>query len=353
MGAYLGMLAVPGLFAVAGVRRSIVTLSLVELLFWLMIGFRYQVGMDWNNYLGMFDLAERRTFAEALLSTEPGFQLLMWFALKIGGGYIFVNAVSALVFCWGLFAVARRCPEPFLAIVTATPLLVVAFAMSGTRQAIAIGIIYYVFAAWDRRGLIGRTVLILAASLFHFSALFVLLFVALASRIQLLSKAFAVIVMGGAVLYFASGTEALEGYAWRYVTGGGLLRAPGAWVQIGALVVPALIYVAMQSKFRSLHGESALHRNLAFASLAAVPAILVSSTGAYRFALYFWPMAMYVWSSIPALIESGAGKTFFRVSFVLASAALLIGWLTFGNNSVAWLPYENWLLQPESARLRR
>ena len=39
------MLAVPGLFALTGARRAGVMLLLVALLYWLMIGFRFQVGI--------------------------------------------------------------------------------------------------------------------------------------------------------------------------------------------------------------------------------------------------------------------------------------------------------------------
>jgi hypothetical protein len=44
---YLGMLAVPSLVALTALRRSPIILFLVALLYWLMIGFRFQVGMEW------------------------------------------------------------------------------------------------------------------------------------------------------------------------------------------------------------------------------------------------------------------------------------------------------------------
>jgi len=56
---------------------------------------------------------------------------------------------------------------------------------------------------------------------------------------------------------------------------------------------------------------------------------------------------------IPALIENAFARAFYRLIIVLASLALLIGWLTFANNKGAWLPYQNWLLQPADAELFR
>jgi hypothetical protein len=43
---YLAMLAAPGAFALTGARRTGILLLLVALLYWVMIGFRFQVGAD-------------------------------------------------------------------------------------------------------------------------------------------------------------------------------------------------------------------------------------------------------------------------------------------------------------------
>ena len=43
---YLLMLGVPAVFALSGVRKGRMTLLLVAFFFWIMIGFRFQVGME-------------------------------------------------------------------------------------------------------------------------------------------------------------------------------------------------------------------------------------------------------------------------------------------------------------------
>ena len=165
---YLAMLAVPSSLALTGARRAGLLLLLVAVLYWLMVGLRFQVGMDWNNYIVIYQWKSTYSLAQLLVDREPGYGLLTWIAAQTGGGMVFINAVSGLVFCWGLIAVARRCPEPWIAIAIATPLLVVAFAMSATRQAIAEGIIAYLFATWERRSTLTRIGLVVCASLFHF-----------------------------------------------------------------------------------------------------------------------------------------------------------------------------------------
>jgi len=53
------------------------------------------------------------------------------------------------------------------------------------------------------------------------------------------------------------------------------------------------------------------------------------------------------------MIESGVGRLFFRICIVVATVALLMGWLLLANNSYAWLPYQNWLFQPDGIDLLR
>jgi hypothetical protein len=43
---YLGMLAVPGLLSLTGAQRARFMLFVVALLYFVMVGFRFQVGMD-------------------------------------------------------------------------------------------------------------------------------------------------------------------------------------------------------------------------------------------------------------------------------------------------------------------
>jgi hypothetical protein len=351
---YFALIAIPSISALAGVRRRGAILLIVFLLYWLFVGFRFRVGTDWNNYLYQYLVAKSQTATELVLEREPGSKLLMWLGHQIGGGLITVNAVSALIFCWGLFAVARRCVEPYLALVVATPMLVVAFAMSATRQSLAIGIIFILFATWEKRTIVGRMALVFLATLFHFSSLFVLIFVALAAKLPLSVRLVAAALLGviiGVALYFTP--EAAITYSDIYLSGSRKLSAPGAWVQVGALAAAALIYFVYRKPWVAANGENALYRNLAIASLFAVPMIYISSVGAYRFALFFWPMGMYVWSGVPAMTERSEARLLYRVIVISIFSCLLWGWFMFANNSAGWLPYRNWLLQPEGASFRR
>jgi hypothetical protein len=145
----------------------------------------------------------------------------------------------------------------------------------------------------------------------------------------------------------------MEAYSRLYVGSARRLSAPGAIFQTGAVAFAALVYFATRSRWRAANADNALYRNMAFASLLTIPAIPISSVGAYRFVLYMWPMAMYVYSAVPGMFESGIGRLWCRILIILGSFALLIGWLLLANNSIAWFPYSNWLFQDVSGRMTR
>lgn len=346
------MLAVPSSFALTGARRAGILMLLVALLYWLMIGFRFQVGADWNNYIFIYEMKQAYPLGRLLYDREPGYGALMWLTGRLGWSILFINAVSAFVFCWGLVSVARRCREPWLAIVIATPLLAVAFAMSAVRQAIAGGIIFYLFASWEQRSTFMRIAYVALAMLFHFSAIFVLIFVALASRAHSVVKfsgAAALVIILLVVIKYAPGS--MEAYSRLYVGSEGKMTAPGAIAQVGILSIAGGLYLLNHSRWVEWMGDDLLVRNLAWGSLALLPVILISSVGAYRFALYFWPMAMYVYSGYPGLIQVPTGRAFYRVSLVIASFAMLVGWLQYANNSLPWWPYRNWLIEQPTGTL--
>lgn len=351
---YLLMLAIPAAFTFSGMRHPKFAFWLVVAVYVSMISFRFQVGMDWNNYVRIYTVRHSWPVPKILAGPEPGFGLLIWAADKLGGGMILVNAVAGLSFCVGFFAVARRCREPLLAVVIATPLLVIPLAMSGTRQAIACGVIFLLFSKWEQRSTLQRVLFVLFASLFHFSALFVMVFVALASNTSRVVRFAGTAVICALVFTIISYVpDPIEKYSRLYISGPHAQNAQGAVDQVGLLALAGLIYFALRRRLIEVNGDNRLYDYLAAAALAAFPFILVSSVGAYRFALYFWPMGMYVFAGMPGLIESATGRAFYRIISVAASFALLVGWLMLANTSIAWIPYKNWLTNRDAPLIGR
>jgi len=74
----------------------------------LMIGLRYEVGADWDQYEWLFKVAGRVNLERLMLRGDPGYQFINWVIRQLGGEIWQVNLICALVFCWGLLRLARE-----------------------------------------------------------------------------------------------------------------------------------------------------------------------------------------------------------------------------------------------------
>src|SRR5215207_7514459 len=117
---------------------------------------RYWTGVDWSTYLRTWDAAGAISLP-TLLQTfggDPAFYTLLWFLRQSGLEYWSLNLVCAAVFTAGLVCFARRLPNPWLAAFIGVPYLGIVIAMSGTRQATAIGLVFFALLAFFKRRLI-------------------------------------------------------------------------------------------------------------------------------------------------------------------------------------------------------
>lgn len=137
---YTLMYLIPALLVLLRIESKKILLLLVAL-YTLIIGFRHQVGGDWENYLIIYNQAGVLGFFEFLSFTEPGYALVNWISYKIGGGIYLVNLVCGALFMYGLWKFCSREPNPILAFLIAVPYLVIVVAMGYTRQSVAIGLV--------------------------------------------------------------------------------------------------------------------------------------------------------------------------------------------------------------------
>ena len=107
----------------------------------LLIGFRFEVGADWETYEFMFAYAGHADLGSTLEVGDPAYQILNWSAQRLDAEMWFVNLVSGIIFAWGLVQFARVQANPWLAMLVAIPYLVIVVAMGYTRQAVALGIL--------------------------------------------------------------------------------------------------------------------------------------------------------------------------------------------------------------------
>lgn len=318
-------------------KASPIPLIFGGLLLALVIGLRFEVGGDWAGYGRMFAYARFSTFEQLLGEDDPAYRFLNWSVQRIGAEIWLVNLICGAIFAWGLVRFARTQANPWAVLLVAIPYLVIVVAMGYTRQAVAIGILMAGLASLIRGATIPKFALyVVAAALFHKTAIVALLLVLVSARRNLfLNLLF--IVAALAVLYDVLVAESVDLLMRNYVDA--RFNSQGALIRVSMVMIPALLFLAARQRFGFRPEEDILWRNFAYATLilALMLGVLPSSTVVDRLALYVLPLQLAIVARIPEyLLQSG----YARLLVVAYAVAIQYVWLNYAAHAYFWLPYE-------------
>ncbi|GAA4018079.1 EpsG family protein [Sphingomonas swuensis] len=312
------------------------------LLLFLMIGLRFEVGGDWLNYLSIFERSRIFSLGQQMARGDWGYTLLNYGVSQVGGGFWLVNAIVAIPFVWGFYRLARTQPEPWLMMAVAVPYLIIVVGMGYTRQAAAIGFLMMGIAAIiNGAGIVRFTLYILAAALFHKTAIVCLplmLFVFPQSR---LANVLMVVALTASLnTLFLS--DSFERLSRNYIEA--KYNSSGAAIRIAQLVLSAMIFYIGRKKLGFDAREEPIWRNLSLVSLLMVPVLLLSpsSTVVDRISLYLLPLQIVVLARVPLWLRQAFLG---RLLVLVYSGTVLFVWLNYAVNSFGWLPYQTILTE--------
>lgn len=344
MTVYWGMLIAVIIGALAPGRlkasQSRLLIFLVCMGFAIVLGFRYQVGGDWFTYQLQFDWIAGLTFREAIIEgKDPAYYGLTWLVAHSGGGIYIVNFLCALPLAWGVAALARRQPLPWLALVAAVPYLLIVVGMGYTRQSAAIGfaMIGLVALGEGKRRWFIAWVLIGAA--FHKSAVLLIPIAALAASRE---RIWTIIWVGATALVSAwlFLIDSADTLIANYVESDYADASQGAAIRVFMNAVPAAIFLMKRSQLAPDETERKLWQWMSILALACVALLPISATAVDRVALYFIPLQLFVFGRASRLVGGLAGRTFIVVGIVAYYVAVQFVWLNYASHSSAWLPYK-------------
>lgn len=318
-------------------RRTYPALVFGALIIALMIGFRYEVGGDWENYEATFVRSGYHDLEQLLVQGDPGYALLNWFAQQAGGEIWLVNLVGGLIFSWGLLNFASEQRNPWLTVLVAIPYLVIVVGMGYSRQAIAIGVLMAGLAARLRGGSILKFALYVAlAAIFHKTAVVLFPLIALtAQRTRFLNFLLAVAV--AVLLYDFFLSSSVDFYVRNYIEAA--YQSEGAEVRVAMSLIPAVLFLIAPRRFGFSEKERLIWRNFSLAAigLAVLLFVLPSTTAVDRTALYIIPLQLAVLSRVP---NAYLGRRFGVAVVVLYSLTVQYTWLNYGSYARYWIPYE-------------
>lgn len=317
---------------------SRVLLALIGLAFVVLIGLRYEVGPDWTPYATIYKNVSDGSFGDALIVTDPGYGAVNWFAGQLNAEFYVVQVVCASIFMAGVIYFARQQPLPWLAILISVPYLVNVVSMNLTRQSAAIGFELIALGFFSRGKLKQFCMFIILAALFHKTALFLLPFAAFATRsnrVAGLALWIALTVFGAVVAVLL---EFYDYLVLHYFSVG--LSSDGGATRLAMNIVPALLFLAYRHNFTMNDLERRLWTMFSIGSLACLPLLAVTSTGADRLALYFLPIQIAVFSRVPLLVSDRLLRSTIVLGLAVGYGAVQWVWLTYGTFAGDYLPYQ-------------
>lgn len=336
---YFFLITIPIIFSFMPINKNIsvqkIMLFFTGLVYIFFIGFRHEVGPDWIAYIGKYDYISHGSLNEAIAYTEPGYAILNWLMAKLNTDVYGVNFLAASLLMFGLVEFAKKMPLPWLALISATPYLIIAVACGLTRQSAAIGIAFYLLAGWGKNSTSKNIILALLATSFHYSAFITLLFVLQAIKMPAWCR-WIIILAGGAMSFVIfSQTDQYTVYKQRYVVAN--IESFGALQHISLNAIPAMIYLVFIKKWRNIYGKNNLMELLSYLSLLSIAGLLFSSTAVDRLSLYLSPIQMLVYSTIPIVFKN----KIYSLIIVIIHVFILFLWLNYSSHAFTFLPYQN------------
>ncbi|HHP7246257.1 MAG TPA: EpsG family protein [Elainellaceae cyanobacterium] len=302
------------------------------------IGLRHEVGGDWFSYLFNLEYASQR-FDNALELGDPGYYVLGWLFVKIGGSIYWLNVFCAAILVSGTFRLANAQPRPWLALVIALPYLLIVVGMGYTRQAAAIGLVMWGLVALQNKRVVVFSVSVLCAALFHKTALLMLPIAALAhSRRRIWTAVWvAVLFMLGFIVLLDDDVDALYS---NYVISEYAFASEGAAVRLAMNAVAAVIFILFSRRLVNDRSERQLYWWLSWVTVACLPFLAISPTAVDRIALYLIPLQLVIFSRLPDLAGRKNNRQTLYLSVIAYYALVQFVWLNFASNRSGWVPYE-------------
>lgn len=253
--------------------------------FLLIYGFRFEVGVDWFNYIRVYD----RQVADiwSFNTLELGYKALNIIAYYVDVGIVTVIFLSTVLFiAFTLLGAKKAGINPFYFFAIVAPYHLVMSGVNYTRQGVALSIFVYAVACLINNKKNQFLVFIILAGSFHTSALCFapLYFVEYKKRYAVLL--FALIIPP--IVY-----SMLTEYS-QYIDS--TMESSGVYLRAVFLLVPTVLLLLHISTVKTF---SLIEQRLIFIVICSFPLVMLfsvlSSTIADRFAYYFILLSTLCW----------------------------------------------------------
>lgn len=356
---YFLLLLLPSLYAL-GFRRRVSWSTLLPVFFayLLFVGLRGEIGPDAFQYLRIHGSFQWAPVEQALDYREPLSYLLFWISQHYTEGKLLTNIVAAGILLFGVFSFARVTANPWLAIIAATPYLIIVTGMSALRQSMAVGIILLMLSQWHHSNVWWRFGLVLLAALFHNGAVIMASVIlinwpGLKGWRRLGAAAGGIALMLGLLALVPEQAEdfqeAYDVYQRRYLSE--TAKVSGGALHIVLLVAfPALLGFIYRERIKYWVPDFSVYMTGVLVCLGLFLTVFFVGNMARRMSMFFYFVPMLTYPAF-TWIFGPSKRQELTFSVIVLNFFILFTWLVFSNHADAYLPYKNILFSIQNDSL--
>lgn len=306
----------------------------------IFIGFRHEVGGDWDIY--KFDFNNK----SKLFSLYPltfyrdfGYDFIQYITKSLNLEIYSLNLIQAIIFVYGLTRFCKIFAKDnyWLALLISFPYLITVVAMGFTRQSTAIGLILIALTYFKDNKLLYFFVFSFLAILFHKSSIIfipIILLSGLNLNLKYFFLLFSIILISIIVI-----VPELHRIETGYINKDSIYVSKGVIYRISLNILSGLIFIIF---YKKLKFDKIINLLLLYSFLFNIIMIFFISdysTFVDRIIIYFVFMQIIIFSRLFYIIPKY--KILFNFYVILIYSINYFIWFNFSIHSYAWLPYKN------------
>jgi hypothetical protein len=314
----------------------------------LFVGFRYEVGGDWNSYLTYFHNTGIKSFFDLLKEKNFAYSFLSWISIQGNLPIMIVNLLCALIALGGLWFFVTTFSLGYLGLLMSYPYFIVVVSMGYTRQSVSIGLMMAGISFLKKQKNILATLCFFMMPLFHLASFIPLMALSVWLLYQFRCYKTLFILGCGSLtglFLFSESLLPLINHYNPFSSSGFVYQSLGSIPRATFTAFFALLFITQFSSIKNLFQNrlsSSLFYGLSLLSLLNFFSSFIFSTFSDRTGLFFLPLVILVPSYLAHLWLHQRKKIL--TASVFLNFLYLTFWFYFSSYAQnSWLPYRLWI----------
>ena len=315
------------------------------------IGFRNQIGCDWNSYIGNFNTISSEEWSSFTFKKNPKFfdigYSIISKLISYKFDFKFLVLFISSIFTIPLFLFCYQLKRTYLSLLISYPYFIVVIGMGPFRQSAAISLVMLSVLLLLKNNYILFYIVSFISTLFHSSAILFTSFVLLKStnfNKKIYQRSFRIIfILGILFVIFYNFEFVMLKISYYFMNDISIAKAKSAIFIWLINFLPISLYFKNITKFNF---NLSIHKICVFFisyEILLFFMIFINSIIAYRFLLYCFPISIYITSKIPDVQIYKIKSEYIVYTIIFLSISSLIFWIKYANHSYCWLPYQNYI----------